>query len=148
MWPCSRSELLSSLSVFRLRLTGLMPSAGLALRIPGFTDVASPVMLPVFHSSWRISLSSPCSVCSSFFEGVLWGFQCIGLFPSGGSDIWERWEPCRSYLCLGVSNEALSRRVRVQPSKSRGASMASARMESSECASCPVSQSSRNVYMC
>ena len=45
MWPCSRSELLSSLSIFRLRLTRRMPSAGLALRIPGFANVASPVML-------------------------------------------------------------------------------------------------------
>ena len=36
----------------------------------------------------------------------------------------------------------------VQPSKSRGTSMASARVENSECASCPVLQSSRNVYMC
>ena len=45
------------------------------------------------------------------------------VFPFRGSDICEMWEPCRSYLRLGVATKALSRSVRVLLSKSRGTSI-------------------------
>ena len=39
------------------------------------------------------------------------GFQVHWVYPFRGSDIFERWEPFRSYRCLDVSTNALYRGV-------------------------------------
>ena len=83
----------------------------MVLRIPGFISVALLDMLLVSPLTSWISLSSRCYGCSKgFFEGVLWGVQCIGCsLPR--LDMFERWEPFCPYRYLEDFTKALSRSV-------------------------------------